>query len=65
MADALTVLRAFVAGYPSARQAAHSLGISPQYLSLMLRSTRPITPRVLTQLGLEQRTRIVQKGRSA
>ncbi len=55
--DAVIHLKKFVARYPTQRAAAEALGVSRQFLVMMLGRKEPVSPRVLRQLGL--RTTIV------
>ena len=49
------VLRAYCAHYPTRKQAATSLGMSPSYLADLLRGRRTYSEAVLAKLGLERR----------
>ncbi len=50
--DPVSVLKGFVAEYPTQAAAARALKIGQMYLSDMLRGNRPVSERVLRQLGL-------------
>ncbi len=52
--DPIETLRAFVANYPTQRQAAAALGISPVYLSDILNERRDFSNTVLEKLGLKR-----------
>jgi transcriptional regulator with XRE-family HTH domain len=59
--DPKTVLRAFVRYHLTQRDAAAALGISPAYLSDLLRGQRTFSARVLARLGL-RRAFVAEKG---
>ncbi len=52
--DALKTLRTFVAEYPTHRDAAAALGLSPAYLSQILNGHTPFSDRVLDKLSLRK-----------
>ena len=58
--DAIIRLAAWVAGFRSQKQAARALGVSPQYLSDLLRGSRLPTDRVLLKVGLKRLTIYVE-----
>lgn len=52
--DPLQALTIFVAQYPNQLHAARELGISPAYLSDLLRGNRAFSDRILDKLGLKR-----------
>lgn len=52
------MLRKFVEQFDTQQEAAEKLSVSPQFLSEMLRGTRPISDIVLPHLGLRRIVRI-------
>jgi Helix-turn-helix len=52
--DPLQALTIFVGQYPNQLQAALELGISPAYLSDLLRGKRAFSDRMLDKLGLKR-----------
>lgn len=57
--DAMRILKAFVAEHSSMSAAARALGVSPSFLSEVLREDTPISDKVLKGLGLAREVIIV------
>ena len=55
MRDPVLALRRYCRAYPRQAHAARSLGVSPQFLSMMLHARKAVSRRVLAQLGLSRR----------
>lgn len=52
--DPIKRLKDWVAAYPTMTAAAQAMGISPQYLSDVLKRRRTCSPRVLKKIGLQR-----------